>query len=94
MSADDAQGAPSLRKGAPAARHSGNIWPAQLASWMPALDNEDWICRENVARFRKQLAVTQDERERAVLSALLAEHEARLKRLASAKTSDGRAVDR
>jgi hypothetical protein len=42
-----------------------------------------WVCRRNIARFREQLAATQDERQRAILSGLLATHEMELARLTS-----------
>jgi hypothetical protein len=44
---------------------------------------QEWICHENIARLRRQLETTVDERQRATLLELLAEQEANLKRLRS-----------
>jgi hypothetical protein len=44
---------------------------------------DEWLCRENVERLRRQLAAARDEQRRGMLSSLLAEQEARLDRIAS-----------
>jgi hypothetical protein len=44
---------------------------------------EDWICRQNIQRWRSQLATVRDERQRAVLIVLLAEEHEKLQRFAA-----------
>jgi dsDNA-binding SOS-regulon protein len=46
---------------------------------------EDWICRQNIQRWRSQLAAARDERQREVLIVLLAEEHEKLRRFVSAE---------
>jgi dsDNA-binding SOS-regulon protein len=41
---------------------------------------EDWICRQNIQRWRGQLVTARDERQREVLIVLLAEEHEKLRR--------------
>ena len=41
---------------------------------------EDWICRQNIQRWRSQLETARDERQREVLTTLLAEEREKLRR--------------
>jgi hypothetical protein len=51
---------------------------------------EDWICRQNIQRWRSQLATTNDERQREILTILLAEEQEKLDRFISqAEKDDG-----
>lgn len=45
---------------------------------------EDWICRQNIQRWRGQLATVRDERQREVLIVLLAEEHEKLRRFSAA----------
>ena len=47
-----------------------------------------WLCRQNIERFRAQLAATSDYDQRAVLRTLLAEQEAKLSRLTPSSEND------
>jgi hypothetical protein len=40
----------------------------------------DWICRQNIQRWRTQLTLAHDERQREVLTTLLAEENEKLRR--------------
>lgn len=51
---------------------------------------ERFIARENIGRFRQQLAQCTDEGQRHVLQQLLAEEEARLAELQRAHVSRGK----
>lgn len=46
-----------------------------------------WICQKNIERFRSLHSAARDERERTMLSQLLAQEEAKLKQLESAPPS-------
>jgi dsDNA-binding SOS-regulon protein len=50
---------------------------------------EDWICRQNIERWRSQLATARDERQREVLVSLLAEEHEKLRRALLRATDDG-----
>jgi len=39
---------------------------------------EEWICRQNIERWRSQLATVHDEQQRSILLTLLAEEQKRL----------------
>ena len=50
---------------------------------------DDWICRQNIQRWRSQLDTARDERQREVLATLLAEEHEKLRRFMSeAATND------
>ena len=49
---------------------------------------EDWICRQNIERWRSQLAAARDNGEREVLTTLLAEEHEKLKRFMSRADKD------
>jgi len=46
--------------------------------------DQQWICQQNIERFRTLYTAAGDERRRATLSALLTEELAKLKRIESA----------
>ena len=51
---------------------------------------EDWICRQNIQRWRSQLATARDESQREVLIVLLAEEHEKLRRFATDGAGHGR----
>lgn len=55
---------------------------------------EDWICRQNIQRWRTQLETARDERQREVLTTLLAEEREKLRRAASESPGDDGIVGR
>jgi len=44
---------------------------------------EEWICRQNIERWRNQLATVHDDRQRSILLTLLAEEQKKLDQLVS-----------
>ena len=62
-------------------------WPFRQNRWQRGLAGEmsmtraEWICHQNIERFRNQLACAQDEPRRALLRALLREQETSLAQL-------------
>jgi hypothetical protein len=50
---------------------------------------EEWLCRQNIERLRNQLATACDERQRRILSELLSEQEAKLRRITSSSAMSG-----
>ena len=51
---------------------------------------DEWICEQNIEPFRDQLAAVRDERQRAIISGLLAQEERKLIRLRSTRRSGNR----
>jgi dsDNA-binding SOS-regulon protein len=47
---------------------------------------EDWICRQNIQRWRSQLETACDERQREVLVVLLAEEREKLRRFTAPRS--------
>jgi len=48
---------------------------------------EEWICRQNIERWRSQLATVHDERQRSILLTLLAEEQKRLDQIVAPQAS-------
>ena len=44
---------------------------------------EEWICRQNIERWRSQLATVHDDRQRSILLTLLAEEQKKLEQIVS-----------
>ena len=49
---------------------------------------EAWLCRRNIERFRNQLAEVRDQTQKKTILELLAQEEAKLKRLTSTLAPD------
>ncbi len=51
-------------------------------------NDEQWLCQQNIDRFHALQALTRDHRQQATLSKLIAEEEAKLRRLTSPSPMD------
>jgi hypothetical protein len=50
-----------------------------------AASEEEWVCRENLRRFHRQMEEAQDRQERSLLSEMIAHERAKLDQLARTK---------
>lgn len=56
--------------------------------------SNEWIYQQNIERFRDRLAAASDERQRIIMTELLAQEQAKLNRLRATQQSRHRAADR